>query len=53
MGPGEGGGRSSTPSRTPRDLLNKRTDWRAIDDAEDWDSLMRWLNGASRGDCCV
>jgi hypothetical protein len=43
-GPGRGWWCLVHPKQGPEGLLNVRTGWKAIDDVEDWDSLMKWLN---------
>ena len=44
-GPGRGWWSSVIPKEAATGLLGMHTEWRALDGAEDWDSLMAWLDG--------
>ena len=33
------------PKQSPTGLLNSHTDWKPFNKEEDWDSLIKWLNG--------
>jgi hypothetical protein len=43
-GPGRGWWSFVHPKQDAEGLFDKCTDWKAINDTEDWDSLMKWLN---------